>query len=161
MAAKDIWHLAVTVGTSAITNRDIGRHLKLAERMQLQNDVELYTSSRDQTVGRNRRLYERLIEQHKWFWNRPEPDRKDVKNALQTSAELLSSREIIADLKPKDILLIASDTDKGRFAAELNRDVLRAFYPTIPIEATHLPGLDLRFEGMVEGLTSLKAWHLT
>ena len=118
----------VTVGTTALTNEGIGS-ADGSPNSILQDRVNSFLGDPVKPAlgyGAHRRLAEELIRSHVIAWQTPGRF-EDRKRYRTTSAELLST--YLATRAPgfelDGIVLLCSETEEGRFAAEINRDVMR------------------------------------
>ena len=129
--------LFVTVGTSALTNERIGL-VDQRDNSALVKAVRDYRE--DQTkrkgeIGPYQHLFMELLEAHAAAWRKSNDFflRKDglpnSRNYRATSAELLSTfllARLATQIPPiEKLVLFASDTAEGMFAAELNRQVFQ------------------------------------
>ena len=146
------WHLIVTVGTSAIYNDGIGKRLGPNGHKSLSDRVRLYKGSANKKRSDNPDLFQSLAAENRGFFDQLEIFRKKPSNTSQVSAELLSTGEIVPDIKPLDILLLTSHTDEGYFAGEVNGEALSKLYPRIKTSVHQLEGLDQKFDGVFEAL---------
>jgi CRISPR/Cas system-associated protein Csm6 len=146
MIGNEIWHLVVTVGTSAIYNKDIGKRLGSNKQTELKLAIERYRGSTHKKRTDNEALFKSLVQEHKDYWSLTD------KTATQTSAELLSTPEILKEVRPADILLVSSDTDEGDFAAQINREALPTIVPGVKVDSLRLAGLDVGGANPFEGV---------
>jgi len=130
--------LFVTVGTSAIHNNRIGLAGPRTNEALLQAVAEFDADATKVKweKGPYWRLFDQLFEAHIQAWRNPPDfflDRSDVlsqRNYRTTSAELLSTylmARTVPHLRDTSrVVLLASDTPAGIFAAELNRVVMQS-----------------------------------
>jgi putative CRISPR-associated protein (TIGR02619 family) len=122
----------VTVGTSAISNPDIGRAPR-GERDNgpLRRRAQLYLDDPDKNEARSRPLLEELCAAHRAFWEQCEEYIRFRANATQTSAELRSTWLFTTErhMTPDEMVLLPSNTPESKLAAWANENVLRKVYP--------------------------------
>lgn len=145
--------LVVTVGTSAITNHDIGRAPNYRDNRSLMGLVSRYLSPQsDRRVSEWPELFQKLVDAHKEFWNAPQEYRDAARNRRQTSAELLSTHTLLTGytnrFEPERVCLIASDTDEGWFAALINQRVMEEAWGWRNVEKQQVTGLNAACFGL-------------
>jgi hypothetical protein len=142
------------VGTSAITNHEIGRAPNYRDNRALMGEVSRYLNSRDQRVVVWPDLFDRLVRAHKDFWAAPPAYRDAVRNRRQTSAELLSTWTLWTSPQnsfvPQRVCLISSGTDDGWFATLINQRVMEEAWGWNGVEKFQLPGLDASCFGLYQ-----------
>lgn len=131
----------VTVGTSALYNRDIGKLLGVAIQDQIQKRLNTFKTDPESYPDRED-LLNSLVEAHQRYWNQPNAYRIP-RNFLQTSAELTSSIPILEKKGPELTILLASDTEEGEFAAQVNLAVLQKRFGDLCFECHRVSGLDV------------------
>ena len=131
----------ITVGTSALHNRDIGKLLGAAGQKVIQDRLEPFKADVKNYPDRER-LLKLLVEAHQRYWDQPDAFRIPV-NFLQTSAELTSSIPIVEQKSPQHTILLASATEEGEFAAHVNLAILTKRFPGLQFECCRVDGLDV------------------
>jgi len=151
--------LFVTVGTSAIENQEVGQAPDRQDNKLLLAEIVRYNRSTSRTRERWPKLFSDLVEAHKRYWDGMDgsytfnPD-----NRKQTSAELSSTMALLHDFKAKGIqppdklVLLASDTEEGEFAAQVNEATFRALLPWISLAVTRVKNLDERFSDFSQSI---------
>ena len=148
--------LFVTVGTTALTNAGIGSK-NGRPNSAIREHLARFLGDPEKPArgyGPHRRLAEDLIEAHVQAWRKPELLR-NRKRYRTTSAELLSTYlgATASDFPLDGIVLLCSDTPTGKFAAEINREVMltleyrRALRPEmdfLEVQVGVIPGLDAK-----------------
>jgi putative CRISPR-associated protein (TIGR02619 family) len=134
------------VGTSALTNKDIGRAPNNRDNRALSKDVDAFLVAPNQTAPMWTRLRRRLEEAHEDFWT-SSTQSLSLNEIYQTSAELTSTQALqqvlakefqlnLAELRKRlRVVLLASDTDEGELAAHINRTVMQNVWK-LPLVAT-------------------------
>jgi putative CRISPR-associated protein (TIGR02619 family) len=131
----------ITVGTSALYNADVGKGLGAARLDQLRGRLRAFKGDPRNYPDRGT-LLKLLVEAHQCYWNQPKVDRIPA-NFLQTSAELTSSVPIVEEKRPQLTILLASATEEGEFAAQVNLAILRKRFPKLQFECCRVEGLDV------------------
>ena len=125
--------LVITVGTSAITNDQIGA-VDGRNNTALRASVKKYQDLRKEhrTSALTERLSADLRDAHKLFWRKEKNYIEFAAHQRQTSAELLSTHDLLRLHLTKGwskdldrLLLLHSDTDDGKLAAGVNAEILR------------------------------------
>ncbi|MBM3738340.1 MAG: hypothetical protein FJW39_21365 [Acidobacteria bacterium] len=150
--------LIVTVGMSAITNSDLGK-AGGQDNKRLLKDVAAFLKRRDgakRTVEANPDLFADLVIAHRRFWAQPSEYRWNPKHARQTSAELLSTSNLLQSgwFKPDRTVLLSAGTPEGKFAVEVNLNMMRHFLES-RLSVAEMPGFDPPFSDPVDKIEDL------
>lgn len=142
--------LFITVGMSALENNHVGRASDDRDNASLKAEVRRYFNDPYQHEKHWMRLREDLIQAHLRYWNAGAAYQNDTLHFEYTSAELTSTIFLLRGLEsqslPERLVLLCSDTNKGKFAAHINAEALHHLHPEIPVEAKHVPHLDVEFK---------------
>jgi CRISPR/Cas system-associated protein Csm6 len=150
--------LIVTVGTSAITNHDLGRAPGYRDNRSLMGLVSRYLAAPEgqKGVAGNQELFDKLLDAHKEFWNASPQYRDAPRNRRQTSAELLSTYVLAHGsphrFEPERVSLIASDTNEGWFAALINQRVMEEAWGWSSVDKVQVTGLNASCFGLEQAL---------
>jgi putative CRISPR-associated protein (TIGR02619 family) len=164
--------LYVTVGTSAIVNTEIGTVVLGKSNASLRKAVESFLADPDDWKDQSgvwSQLQDDLVEAHEEFWTLTPGRIENPDNYRQTSAELISTYLLLRLLARRGliydrIVLLASATAEGRFAAQVNRRVFqsaaysqRADQGWANVEVLVVRGLTGSSENMIEELPPILA----
>ena len=121
--------LVVTVGTSALTAKDLKDNLPPYEGKRLGEDIQGYLDAEAEEkafIAIRDNLQSRVLNAHRVFWaTKP----RSFRRCYRSSAEMMSCKVLLAKLdSPVDrVLLLASHTHEGELAAEINKLLLREY----------------------------------
>ncbi len=161
-------HVIITVGTSALTNEDIGKGKSGTKNNKaLRDKVERFHKAADKSSPVWNAMKRELEDEHREFWQ-PIPDKLDQKRLKQTSAELASTFVLIHELAKKNgnvpfkemlagtnLYLLSSDTDEGSFAAELNLLIMKNQWRAPHVTADRIQGLGAKNASRLDGDLSI------
>jgi hypothetical protein len=169
--------LFVTVGTSALTNDRVGIVPPKTSNETLRGQIDEYLADSTKVKGHPdsyKNLMEALYDAHHKLWSQPAnflsgkgPASRRIHRA--TSAELWSTYKIALarpDLKLDGIVLLASDTTEGNFAARLNQSVMKSpeyqaklNWGRLPVALETVEGLDAEVNNPQVALKTLIDHH--
>ncbi|MBY0502557.1 MAG: hypothetical protein K2X03_01520 [Bryobacteraceae bacterium] len=160
--------LVITVGTSAITNDQIGA-VDGRNNTALRASVKRYLDLRkeNRTLAMGEQLAADLRDAHKLFWRKPQDYLGFAAHQRQTSAELLSTHDLLRlhltrgwskDLDR--LLLLHSDTDEGRLAAKVNAEILRTTWGWSDVVMAEVQALNEAFVDVHQRLADCFAQHV-
>ena len=153
--------LFATVGTSSLKNALVGT-VGGRDNSVLRKEAGNYLRDPEKSPERWTALRDHLIEAHEAYWDMPQEYAANPANYYQTSAELISTFQMFALLAARHpgrtirrIVLLASATPEGRFAAEVVLGVMQSPKYHIPLSKDHIgihpiPGLDKQFVDLSE-----------
>lgn len=158
--------LFATVGTSSLKNALVGT-VGGRDNAALRTEVGEYLGDHEKAPEKWAALRDRLIAAHELYWDMAREYVTNPANYHQTSAELISTYQmftLLADRHPgrtiRRIVLLASATAEGRFAAEVVLGVMRSAKYGIPVSKDQIgihpiPGLDRQLVDLSEVLPAM------
>lgn len=157
--------LFVTVGTSGLTNPEIGARLSDGPATKLLGAIAKYFKQDTRDEAEESALRGQLFDCHSHYWNETEAYRRSPKWFKQTSAELVSSARLLAVLRNEGhsvgrIVMLSSATDEGRMAAALNARLLKEHNTlkglhNADVEHQEVPRLEAEFIEIVPAIDAI------
>lgn len=160
--------LFVTVGTSALTNRGIGKPPNGRDNTALQEQMRRYQEGKNKDFGRWGRLFEDLVAAHLKYWELGDEFVSNRYNFLQSSAELTSTYCLFRDQGPgfsvDRLVLLPTDTPEGWMASKVVLAVMKNPKYDIRVAKDQIveetiPGLESDMQELAEGLESAIRKH--
>jgi putative CRISPR-associated protein (TIGR02619 family) len=162
--------LFVTVGMSSVRNEKIGAVGDM-DNSDLLAEVRRCFPAPGRSPADRAGLRDRLVEAHKRYWDMPREYITNPDNYRQTSAELISTYQMFTLLAERypgrtidRIVLLASATSDGRFAADVVLGVMQSEKYSIPVAKDRIgvyviPGLDKEFVDLSEAIPAMVREH--